>query len=94
MLLSFVACIVIASVYFYRYCIIVGDDEVVVSVFTSKRFQLSEIADVSIEAGRVSPSGVIRFRNGDTIKVSSYISGFDSLVSQLKAKSNRARPTP
>jgi hypothetical protein len=82
----FVICIVCVSIYFYRYVIIVGDEDVVVSSLIRKRFLVSNITEVSVDMGRVSRHATISLSNGDKISVPSFIDGFDDLVALLRTK--------
>src|ERR1017187_4408601 len=84
MLSLFVICIVCVSIYFYRYLIIVGDEDVVVSSLIRKRFLVSNITEVNVDMGRVSRHATISLSNGDKISVPSFIDGFDDLVALLR----------
>jgi small-conductance mechanosensitive channel len=90
MLSLFVICIVCLSIYIYRYSIIVGDEDLVVSNFTRKRFLLSNMTEIHVDNGRYSPHATIEFSNGDKISVPSYIRGFDKLVALVRSKLNLA----
>jgi hypothetical protein len=82
----FVICIGFASIYIYRYSIIVGDEYLVVSSFSQKRFLVSNITEIRVEDGRYSPHATIRFNDGDEISVPTYIDGFDNLVALVRSK--------
>jgi len=86
MLSLFVICIVCVSIYIYRYSISVGDEDLVVSSFTRKRFLVSNITEIHVDRGRYSPYATIQFSNGDKISVPSYIDGFDKLVALVRSK--------
>lgn len=90
MLSLFVICIVCVSIYIYRYSIVVGDEDLVVSSFTRKRFLVSNITEIHVDKGRYSPYATIQFSNGDKISVPSYIDGFDKLVALVRSKLNLA----
>ena len=85
-------CIVLASIYAWRYSLVVGDSDINVSSFGRKRFLISEISAINVWPGKGGRGAVIAFKNGEKLRFPSYLNRFDPLVALLREKAGLAKP--
>jgi hypothetical protein len=86
------ACIVLASIYAWRYSLVVGEGDINVGSFSRKHFLISEITAINVWIGKGARNAVITFKSGEKVTIPSFLDRFDQLVALLRKKAGLAKP--
>ena len=81
----------LASIYFFRYRVVVTDATLTVGAFRRRQLSFDEVIDWDVIRGQRSSELLIYLRNGDKLKLSGLLSDFDELAGMVN--SHMAIPT-
>jgi hypothetical protein len=75
----------LASVYFFRYRIVITDTTLTIGAFRRRQFSVEDIIDWDVIRGNRSSELVIYLRSGEKLRISGLVADFDEVVGMVNS---------